>query len=75
MTHEEFIWRCKAQNWWSAFVRNLRTLRGDEGTETYLRTHTSVNYINDAFGWGGTDEGFDYWCNIDDEVIKWGQES
>lgn len=59
------------QNWWPAFKRNYESQRDDEMTaEDYLLCHRDDQdeFIDIAFGWDATPEGFDYWHDINNRV-------
>lgn len=69
MSNEEFILKCKAQNWWPAFVHNLKEQKGktvEEYAEWLISTRGSFYmFIFEAFNWSRT--GQDYWSRVDSE--------
>lgn len=55
---QNFIRRCRMQNWWPLFVQNLSNLKGAT-PEAYAESRGDVlyNFVFNAFTWKATPEG------------------
>ena len=65
MTTKEFLKKHKA---WKKFVKNIRVLIPDDEAEDRLALVTNGQLaISNAFVWSDSEEGHDYWSNLDDK--------
>lgn len=56
---------------YDAFAKNISSKTVDEVIEEYLKEETTIGIIDFAFIWRNTDEGQDFWCNVDREFRMW----
>lgn len=72
---KKFLRRCKMQNWWPLFVRNLLNLKG-VAPEAYAESRGDVLhcFIFHAFTWKATPEGGDFWARLDGWVDNLAEE-
>lgn len=70
---QNFIRRCRMQNWWKSFEMNLSMYRHGKTPEDYMAglEEPQKDFINLAFVWANTNEGEDYWINIRNETRSW----
>ena len=74
-TAEQIAEYLREQDWFSAYIDNLKRkdlkpLAG--GTyEDHISGRKGLCTISNAFYWTKTEQGNEFWSDIDDEFVKW----
>lgn len=70
-TKEQIIEWLRSQEWYEAFAKNVSPVTVEEDVEHDVEIRKDFQVIKSAFIWKATDEGYDFWHNVNREFIKW----
>ena len=65
---EEYL---KSKEWYDRYLHNIKKVFSSGSVSNYTLGRKSYNTIRLAFNWKITDEGYDYWADIDKEFREW----
>lgn len=71
MDVETLLRLAKKQSWWNDFVSHIRrSTTSEELAETAIETNNYTNFLENAFYWAGTKEGYAFWYKITMDFCK-----
>lgn len=72
---EEIVAWLKKQPWYDKFVKNVNEQNDDDNEpQRYIDGSMGLDTIMYAFFWARTNEGYKYWCKINDDFDTWYRE-
>lgn len=62
----------RKQDWFGAFVKNVEEYYYNDGMlSDIINGKRGRTTILEAFTWRDTEEGRDFWCNIEKQYLEW----